>query len=411
MQKSGERELERLLILCVDRDNDIGRKTNTKTPIIGKENNVEAATKLILADPEEADANTMFEAIRLYDNLGKSDSSNELRQIVTITGSELGGVAADRKLVTELVGVLKDFQANSLILVTDGFSDEDIIPLVQSRIPVTSVRRVVVKHSEALEETAAVFSRYLKMLVDDPRYSKIALGLPGVLLIALGVLYFLKAFISYDITTWTWIIGLIIVGSYLFGKGYGLDKKILTQLSRIYSLPGLVSSFSLTTGVLLMGVSVYQAWSYVASNIIPSQLPVDLYSWLELIPLIVGNMISQLLTIAIIGICIIFLGRSIGHLLERDPRFWRTMALVVIFAWSWKILKEISLILVDPTTSPYNLILYTVIGIAIIVASGVTIHFLGKRYQKFFEEKPKEDNAIQSQGGTAEQKAPREGAS
>ena len=197
MRKNDEQEAERLLVLCVDRDDDIGRKTGIKTPIIGKEENLKSALKLILADPEEADANAMFEAIRVYETLKKDKKSHDQYEIATIAGSELGGITADRKLVSELGEILKKFPADSLILVTDGFSDEDIMPLVQTRVPVTSVRRVIVKHSESIEETAALFSRYWRMLFEDPRYSRIALGLPGILLISLGMLVLLQVFIKF----------------------------------------------------------------------------------------------------------------------------------------------------------------------------------------------------------------------
>ena len=53
---------------------------------------------------------------------------------------------------------MKRFPADSLVLVSVGFSDKDIMPLVQTRLPVTSVRRVIVKHSESIEETAVLFS-------------------------------------------------------------------------------------------------------------------------------------------------------------------------------------------------------------------------------------------------------------
>ena len=62
---------ERILVLCVDRDDDLGMKAGIKTPILGRKDNVDAATSLALRDPEEADANAMFEAVRIYDNLKK----------------------------------------------------------------------------------------------------------------------------------------------------------------------------------------------------------------------------------------------------------------------------------------------------------------------------------------------------
>jgi putative membrane protein len=403
MQESTDKlNVERLLILCVDRDNDVGRKTEIKTPIIGKKENLDSAIKLVLSDPEEADANTMFEAVRLFQDLGQKDESGqELCQVATIAGSELGGVAADRKLVSELTDVLKQFPADSLILVTDGFADEDIIPLIQSRIPVTSVRRVVMKHSESLEETAAVFSRYLKTLIENPRYSKIALGLPGILLIALGVLVFLQIFIQFDIYMWAVIVALIIMGSYLFGKGYGIDRIIGSLVSRAYhaSISELVANFTLITGIILIVTGFYQAWDHISITYnISFQLPLEIGMFLELLPQIMGSLISKSITLVIIGICIVFLGRSVGYLLESNPRFWRTAALVVICAWSWTIFSEISEIILNPSSSPDHLVVSIVVGIIIIVSSGVITHLLSKRYKNRFkgkmvlsEEETKED--------------------
>jgi putative membrane protein len=392
MQESTDKlNTEHLLILCVDRDNDIGRKTEIKTPIVGKKENLDSAIKLILADPEEADANTMFEAVRLYQDLGKEDENGQdLCQVATIAGSELGGVAADRKLVSELTNVLAKFPANSLILVTDGFADENIIPLIQSRIPVTSVRRVVMKHSESLEETAAVFSRYLKTLIEDPRYSKIALGLPGILLIALGVLVFLQVFIQFDIYMWAAIVALIIMGSYLFGKGYGLDRIIGSLVSRAYhaSISELVSSFTLITGIILIGIGFYQAWDYISIEYnINLQIPIEIDKLLEFLPQILGSLISRSITMVIIGICIVFLGRSVGYLLDSNPRFWRTSALVIICAWSWTIFSEISEIIINPSLSPENLVVSIVVGIVLIVSSGLITHLLSKRYRNKFKGK------------------------
>jgi len=390
MRKSDEETQERLLVLCVDRDNDIGRKTGVKTPIIGKKENLNSALKLILADPEEADANAMFEAIRVYETLQKEKKSRDLYEIATIAGSELGGLTADRKLVSELGEVLKKFPADGLILVTDGFSDEDIMPLVQTRVPVTSVRRVIVKHSESIEETAALFSRYWKMLIEDPRYSRIVLGLPGILLISLGILVLLQVFIRFDIYTWTAIVGLIILGSYLIGKGYGIDRKISAVLSRPYhySLSDLVAGFSMIFGFILVGIGFYQAWSFVSVNFaISFQIPVDVDKMLQMFPLIIGWLINKSLTLAVIGICTIFLGKSVGYLLDRDQRFWRTSALVVVLAWSWMIFNEISQIIIDPSRSPDSLVMSIITGIIIIVASGLTTHLLSRKYRDFFQKK------------------------
>ena len=96
---------KKVLVLCVDRDNDIGIKTGIKPPIIGREHNLEAASKLALTDPEESDSNAIFGAVKVYDELS-SESNNEEHQIATIAGSEFGGLEADRQLRDQLLGVL-----------------------------------------------------------------------------------------------------------------------------------------------------------------------------------------------------------------------------------------------------------------------------------------------------------------
>ena len=51
------------LVLNVDRDDDFGRKTKIKSPIIGIKDNIEAANKLGEIDPEDSDLNAIFYAI------------------------------------------------------------------------------------------------------------------------------------------------------------------------------------------------------------------------------------------------------------------------------------------------------------------------------------------------------------
>ncbi|MBS7605765.1 MAG: DUF373 family protein [Candidatus Bathyarchaeia archaeon] len=377
MPAEGTRELgeERILILCVDRDNDIGRKAGVKTPIIGGKENIDAAIKLLLADPEEADANAMFEAVRIYESLKSGASGNILCQVATITGSELGGVAADRKLTSELNEVIREFNPTSLILVTDGYSDEEILPLIQSRVPISSIRRVIVRHSKSIEETAAIFSRYLKRILEDPRYSKIILGLPGILLVMLGILSLIAIFVRYDIGRWAWTIGLLIVGFYLLGKGYGIDKKIVSILPILFSSYGLIIGFSMLSGLLLISVGLYQSISQIISSTEISTKP---------IAEIAGIVISASLPTVISGLSIILFGRILAHLLTRDYRFWRTIVLMVACIWSWKIFDEAAKILIDPTLPLNGLWLSIVIGITIVAVLIPVVRFLGKKYREFF---------------------------
>src|SRR5205823_6437131 len=79
----------KILVLCVDRDDDIGVKTGIKTPLIGREANLNAATKLGLADPEDSDVNALLSAISTYDGLvrdGQLKNPKVRRKIVAPLG-------------------------------------------------------------------------------------------------------------------------------------------------------------------------------------------------------------------------------------------------------------------------------------------------------------------------------------
>ncbi|WP_243668288.1 DUF373 family protein [Vulcanisaeta sp. JCM 16161] len=61
--------VRRLIVLYVDRDNDVGERLGVPTPIIGRGNVLKVATEYILRYPDDSDANAMFGAIQLYDTL------------------------------------------------------------------------------------------------------------------------------------------------------------------------------------------------------------------------------------------------------------------------------------------------------------------------------------------------------
>ncbi|MBS7608141.1 MAG: DUF373 family protein [Candidatus Bathyarchaeia archaeon] len=387
--EEGKEEQKRILILCVDRDGDIGAKTEIKTPLIGRDGNLNAAVALALKDPEEPDANAMFEAVRLYDRLTSESKPEEVFEIATISGSELGGVGADRKIVAELSDVLKVFPANEVILVTDGYSDEAVLPLIESRVPVSSVRRIVVKHSESIEETAALFTRYFKMIVENPRYSRIALGLPGILFLILGVLaifglvhYYLMAFI-------------IVLGAYMFVKGFGVDRaaKRVYIWMKEYSPPPLyvqISTFSALAGLLCVGIGVYLGLNAV------NEQNLDWSNWLSILPQAASAFIMDSKDLAVIGVCLALTGRAIRWYFERDVRLLRNAALIVLIGWSRQILEAVSVILSNPKAGYETLIFSIVIGILISVASILVILVIHRSARGFFKKTEEQEEFEES---------------
>ncbi|MCJ7713193.1 DUF373 family protein, partial [Candidatus Bathyarchaeota archaeon] len=272
---------KRILILCVDRDGDLETKAEIETPLIGRKSNLDSAVSLALHDPEEPDANAMFEAIRLYDRLQNEKQPDETLEVATISGLQRGGVRADRKIVSELNSLLKTFHASEVILVSDGYSDEAILPLVESRVPVSSVRRIVIKHSESIEETAALFSRYIKLIWENPRYARLALGVPGLLLFLFGIFY------VSEVLNYYYIAIIFVVGGVLLIKGFGVDigvKKIFNW-AKEYSPPALpvqISNYAIIAGILCVFVSVYLGISNATTNII-QPLPEDVAGWISIL--------------------------------------------------------------------------------------------------------------------------------
>jgi putative membrane protein len=387
---------KRILILCVDRDGDLEAKTGIKTPLLGRTANVDAACSLALKDPEEPDANAMFEAVRLNDRFQSEKKPEETFEVATISGLDRGGVSADRKLAAELDAIMQDYNATEVILVSDGYSDEAVLPLVQSRVPVSSVRRIVIKHSESIEETAALFSKYVRLLVDNPRYSRIALGVPGLLFFLLGVLAII-GYVNY------YLIAIIIIfGGFMLVKGFGVDKsaKDLYKWAREYSPPPIrvqISNYTTIAGILCVAVSIYlgvtSAATFVAGIAEP---PLDLAGWLATVPAIAGYFIRGVMDLIVVGIAIILFGRSLRWYFERDARILRNSALIVSVAWSRWILEATANILILPAPKPYNSLVFNiVVGILIGIASVLIVVIFHRSAKDFFA---KEKNRVDEFG-------------
>ena len=386
MKDARENEQKRILVLCVDRDGDLGAKAGVKTPVVGREANLNAAVALALKDPEEPDANAMFEAVRIFDRLKDEGKPDEIFEIASLSGSELGGISADRKVVAELNDLLGSFSASEVILVTDGYSDEAVLPVVQSRVPVSSVRRIVVKHSESIEETAALFSRYLKTLVDNPRYSRIALGLPGLLILIL-VVFAMVGWVQYYVIAFVFVLSV-----FLLIKGFGVDRmaKGFYKWAREYSAPPVriqISSFSAIAGALCIVLGVYLGGARAAAEITPQQ---DIMGYLTILPRLSGFFIGDAITLIVIGVCVTLSGRAIRWYLERDARMLRNCAMIVTIGWSRQIFVSAADLLTG-NSGPERVVLAVIIGILIGIASVLITFVLHRRARAFFREEQVEE--------------------
>jgi len=199
---------KKVFVVCVDRDNDLGRKAKVNGPVLGRDANLAAAQKLILADPEESDANTMFAALKKLEEARKEFKNVE---IVTLTGAGKTGLKSDKEISKQLDQIQKKYLVEGWILVTDGMEDSQVTPLLQSRAKIISTEQVIIKQAQDVESTFYTVKEAFK----DPGVARLFLGVPGLLLLAFFALG------AYSIQGMA-----LILGAYLLLKGFGIEEKI-----------------------------------------------------------------------------------------------------------------------------------------------------------------------------------------
>ena len=217
-----------LLVLCVDLDDDVGRKTGFSTPVIGVESVREAAVELATADPEDSDLNVMFQGISTYTEL--LDEEREEVEVAVVTGLEGSDMKANRKIGDEIDTVLASLQTGEevhAIVITDGAQDESVIPIIQSRMPIDGVQRVVVRQAQNLESMYYT----MKQVLADPETR-------GTILVPLGILLLIYPFVViagvFDVAGAV-VLGLIsaLLGLYSLFRGLGLEATIDTGVERV----------------------------------------------------------------------------------------------------------------------------------------------------------------------------------
>jgi len=151
--------MKKTLILSVDRDNDFGEKAAVATPAIGIDDICYAAMRLGSADPEDSDVNTVFAAIKIYNEL---TSEGKDAEVALICGDTKVGYKSDAAVIDELEEVLEKVKPERVILVSDGAEDEYVYPVISSRVPIDSVKKVYVKQAPGLEGSLYIISRMMR---------------------------------------------------------------------------------------------------------------------------------------------------------------------------------------------------------------------------------------------------------
>ncbi len=355
----------KLLVICVDRDNDIGEKAGIVTPVVGRNACIDAAQRLALEDPEDADSNSMFAAIKTYEDLMSKGYQVE---VVIVAGIKDRGIQADEKILKEVKKILEVFSANGAVIVSDGEDDESVIPVIQNVLPVVSVQRVIMKVSRSVEYSYAVFGKYLKMLAYDSKYSKFFLGVPGILLLIGGI----ATIIGY--TTEIFAVLVSILGAAFLVRAFDIDRA-WANLTKPTPM-GFIRIFTLVAGILLILSSVPAGINAVDQKLVQKDL--------ELITIftdkiIIGQFLAGALPILWIGLGAIFVGMLLSNLIGGVPRQISDVLRLVVLGALYPITSQFIIIMMNEGVDSITLIPPLLAGLA---ATLISATILFKKYRK-----------------------------
>ena len=354
----------KLVVICVDRDDDVGEKTGITTPVIGRDACIEAAQRLALEDPEDADSNSIFAAIKTYEDL---ISKGYQVEVATITGVKNRGVQADEKILREAKMILEKFQANGAVIVSDGEDDESVIPVIQNVLPVVSVQRVVMKVSRSVEYSYAVFGKYLKMIAYDSKYSKFFLGVPGILLLIGGI----ATVFGYTAEIFAVLVS-ILGGAFLI-RAFDIDR-VWSSWSKPTPM-GFIRMFTMVAGILLILSSVPAGIGAIDSELVQSneEFIVKISD-----KIVIGQFVAGILPILWIGIGAIFVGTLLSNWIGGIPRQISDILRIIVLGALYPIILQFTNIMIFDDNS-LTLIPPLLGGLAVTLISA-TILF--KKYRK-----------------------------
>jgi len=387
------------LVVCVDRTDDIARKTGLSTPVAGWEAVRSLVTDVGLADPEDSSVNSMLEALRVARDL-RNDGEDSVVAVVSGGGGD-AVVGADRSVAAQIDDLIAEHDPDSAIVVIDSAGDERLVPIVESRVRVDSVDRVVVRQARDIESTYYL----LKQFLADEELRQTVLVPLGFALVVFPVLA-LVAGPAIGLATITAVTGL-----FLLYKGFAVDEMATAFAAQLreavysgqVSVVTYVVAAGLTVGGLFagfLGVSSLGAGGEVLLRV--SQFAYDSVPWLATAALAAstGRLLDEAiqeeelrtaylnLPFVVVAVGLVVRGFS-GYFLERggvlDPLMMPELALGVV---------EVQRFAVD---RGQRLALFVVLGVLVSVVGVRVSTYLGGSPLDTPEEVP--DEVPEDEGG------------
>ena len=227
------------LVVYVDRG-DVGYDG----PVVGWEPVQALVTDIGLEDPEDSRVNCLLETLHVARDL--RDGGEEA--IVAVVPGSDEGIKNDRAVARGIETLVAEYDPDAAIVVTDSAGDERLVPIIESRVRVDAVDRVVVRQSHDIQSTYYL----LKQFLGDEELRGTVLVPIGAELLAFPLLL-LFADLAVALSAIAGVIGL-----FLLYKGLGIDAFVSRLPIRIrdslYSGQVSLVTYVVGAGLALIGV-------------------------------------------------------------------------------------------------------------------------------------------------------------
>jgi len=197
-------------VVCVDRNDDIGRQAGVDTPVAGWEAVQALVTDVGIADPEDSHVNSLLEALKVTRDLRDGDEEAE---VAVVSGAEESVVGTDRGVAAQMDRLLEEYEPDSAVVVIDSAEDERLVPIIESRLPVDAVDRVVVRQARDLESTYYLLKQFL---ADEELRQAVLVPIGVALLVFPAILAYQGPAVAVAALT-------AALGMFLLYKGFGMD--------------------------------------------------------------------------------------------------------------------------------------------------------------------------------------------
>jgi len=235
------------LVVCVDRENAIGTTAGIEPPVAGWEAVRSLVIDVGLAKPESTSVNSLLESLRVTREL--RDAGDDA-VVAVLSGDHESAITADRAIAAQIETLIDRYNPTDCIVVIDSLDDERVVPIIESRLRVDAVDRVIVRQARDIESTYYLLKQFL---ADEELRTTVLVPLGvGLLLIPMLLLWVSPAAALAGVAA--------LFGSAILYKGLGLDSVVssLTESMRelLYSGRVAVVTYVAAGGLGIVGLFV-----------------------------------------------------------------------------------------------------------------------------------------------------------